>query len=487
MRGIVENWDNEFVYIRIEESNDGELVKVSYTHGNHDWTYLRDLFYKDAQINIIRPKEDNGILYPELIIFEPDYLVNISTIAHCFTSYADSPFVDLIKKLEPNRTTEAIVLGNFAGQLLDESIHQLPNTRSYTQSVKDFFKNNAISLLSADVSPQFHQDAKKQKYNIAQAISTLKSDVKKAFDEKIGILEPSFFSEMLGLQGRMDYLQLDYKILIEQKSGKGAFPYDEFIKPKATEEHYVQMLLYVALIRYNHSEIYEQNKNDFHAYLLYSKYSDSLLSQGYFAPELVFKAIKVRNELAWAEMLYTRPNGYRILDELTPEKINIKHLSGKFWTNWIQPQISSIIDPIHKASDLERAYYFRFLTFIANEHVMSKLGNKTKESSGFASTWYNSLEEKRLAGNIYDGLTLISPNKDTIGSVKTIELGFSENDDNDMSNFRVGDIVILYPYIKGAEPDVRKTIVHRCTIESISTETIRLTLRATQSFHGILL
>ena len=487
IRGIVENWDNELVYVRLEESEDGELIKVCYARGisKFDWTYLRDLFYKDVQINIIRPREDNGIIYPELIILEPDYLVNISTIAHCFTSYADSPFVDLIKKLEPSTTTKAIVLGNFAGQLLDESIHHLPNSHSYIQSVTDFFKNNAISILTADIDSQFHQDAQKQKHNIAQAISTLKSDIEKVFDEKLGILEPSFFSAMLGIQGRMDYLQMDFKILMEQKSGKGAFPYDNFIKPKATDEHYVQMLLYVALIRYNYSKIYERNKNEFHAYLLYSKYSDSLLSQGYSAPELVFKAIKVRNELAWAEMLYTQPDGYRILDELTPDKINIKHLSGNFWTNWIQPRIASVLNPIHEASDLERAYYFRFLTFIANEHVMSKLGNKTKESSGFASTWHNSLEEKRLAGNIYNGLTLISPNKETIGSIKTVELGFTENEDNDMSNFRVGDIVILYPYPQGKEPDARKTMVHRCTIESICTDTITLTLRATQSDNRV--
>lgn len=491
MRGIVEGWDSEYVYISTEESDDGELTKVCYAHGNklydYDWSYFKNLFYKDAQVNLVRPRKDDGVIYPELIIFEPDYLINISTVARCFTNYADSPFVDLIKKLEPQKTTEAIVLGNLAGQLLDETIHHLPNSYPYTQSVKDFFKDHAISLLTADIGPKFHQDAQRQKQNIVQAISTLKSDetTSKVFDEKAGVLEPSFFSEMLGLQGRMDYLQMDFKILMEQKSGKGAFPYNDFVKPKTTEEHYVQMLLYVALIRYNYREIYERNKSDFHAYLLYSKYSDSLLSQGYFGLELFYKAIKVRNELAWAEMLYTRANGYRILDGLAPETINVKHLKGNFWDNWVRPQIASVLDPIQQASDLEKAYYFRFLTFIANEHVMSKLGNKTKDSSGFAATWHDSLEEKRQAGNIYDGLTLLSPNKETIGRIKTVELRFSEDEDNDMSNFRVGDIVILYPYPEGKEPDARKTMVHRCTIESIGTDTIRLTLRATQADNRV--
>ncbi len=488
IRCIVESWDNEFVYVRTENSNDGKLSKVCYSHGNKnydfDWTYLKDLLYKDAQLNLVCPREKDGIIYPELTIFEPDYLVNISTVAHCFTNYAESPFVDLIKKLEPQKNSEAIVLGNLAGQLLDESIHQLPNTHSYNESIKSFFKDNAINLLTADVGPMFHQDAQKQKHNIGNAITIALPKAVGQFDSKNGIVEPSFFSEMLGLQGRMDYLQMDYKVLMEQKSGKGAFPYGNFEKPKHTDEHYIQMLLYMALIRYNYRESYERNGNRLHAFLLYSKYSESLLGLG-FAPELIFKAIKVRNGIAWTEMLYTQPDGYRILDELSPEQLNKKEVNNRLWTDYQYPQIAAVLNPIHQASDLEKAYYFRFLTFIANEHVMSKLGNKTKESSGFAATWHNSLEEKRQAGNIYDSLRLLSPTKETTGRIRSVILGFSENDDKDMSNFRVGDIVILYPYTEGKEPDARKTMVHRCTIENIGTDTIQLRLRAVQSDNRV--
>lgn len=490
MRCIMERWDDAYVYVRTEDTADGALAKVCYAHGNtyydYDWTYLKDLFYKDAQLNLVRPREDDGVVYPELIIFEPDYLVNISTVAHCFTNYADSPFVDLIKKLEPQKPTEAIVLGNLAGQLLDESIHQLPNTRSYAETVKDFFRDHAISLLTANVGPQFHQDAQRQKQNIAHALHVALPQKVEQFNLSDGIVEPSFFSEMLGLQGRMDYLQLDYKVLMEQKSGKGGFPYDNFVTPRQTNEHYIQMLLYMALIRYNYSEAYERNGRKLYAFLLYSKYTESLLGLG-FAPELIFNAIKVRNELAWAEMRYTRPDGYRFLDRLTPEILNRKGADNRLWTDYQRPQLAAILAPIQQASDLEKAYYFRFLTFISNEHVMSKLGNKTKESSGFAATWHDSLEEKLQAGNIYDRLKLLSPNRETTGRIRSVELGFSEREDIDMSNFRVGDIVILYPYTEGKEPDARRTMVHRCTIERIGTDTITLTLRAVQSDNRVFL
>ena len=488
LRAIVEQWDDDYVYVQTEEGSDEELTKVSYAHGNtiynYDWSYLKDMFYKGAQLNLVRPREDDGVIYPELIIFEPDYLVNISTVAHCFTNYADSPFVELTKKLEPSKPTEAIVLGNLAGQLLDESIHQLPNTRSYTESVKDFFKNNAIALLTAGVRPQFHSDAQRQKQNITQAIHVALPTALQRFNSRDGLVEPSFFSEMLGLQGRMDYLQMDFKVLLEQKSGKGSFPYDNFTTPRQTDEHYVQLLLYMALIRYNYREIYERNGKELHAFLLYSKYSESLLGLG-FSPELIFKAIKVRNGIAWTEMLYTQPNGYRILDGLTPDQLNMKKVNNPLWTNYQMPQIASILNPIQNATELEKAYYYRFLTFIANEHVMSKLGNKTKESSGFAATWHDSLSDKLAAGNIYDKLTLDWPNADTTGRIDSVVLKFSETDDNDMSNFRTGDIVILYPYEKDKEPDARKTMVFRCTIEDIQTDKISLALRATQSDNRV--
>ena len=484
MRVIIDSWDKEYIYVDAEEV-DGDLLKVDYRqtgfYNQGDWSYMEALFYPNAQLNLVRPRRENDVLYPELIILEPDYLVDISAIARCFTPYAESPYVNLMKRMEPSQATEATVLGNLAGQLLDETIHQRPGTHTYGQSVKDFFKDHAISLLEANPGTQFHTEARRQKDNIQRALDEgMRKGNFQNFDSKDGLVEPSFFSEMLGIQGRMDYLQFDFKFLIEQKSGKGEFPFDNFVRPRHREEHYVQLLLYMALIRYNFRETYERNKEELHAFLLYSKYQESLEGLG-FAPDLLFRAISIRNGIAWADMYLTKPDGYRLLDHLTPERLNSKHLQGKLWDNYLHPQLKALLDPIHQASELEKAYYFRFLTFIANEHMMSKLGNKTKENSGFASKWHDSLEDKRLAGNIYDRLTLASPNEQTKGEVREVVLKFSETPDNDMSNFRTGDIVILYPYRQGKEPDARKAMIFRCTIKSITADEITLTLKAAQS------
>lgn len=490
VRVVVERWGDRYLYARDEKTD--TMLKIcyldenpkAYNHG--DWSYLRDLFYRDAQLNLVRPRQEQGVVYPELIIFEPDYLVDVSAVARCFTNYGETPFTHLIHRIEPSVASEPIVLGNFAGQLLDEVIHRHGSLPEYRESVMAFFRNNAIALLTTPTGNKFHAEAMNQGKNIRQALGTTLHQLLQRFDVDDGIVEPSFFSEMLGLQGRMDYLQLDFRVLIEQKSGKGEYPYDFDGKPHHREEHYVQLLLYMAMIRYNYREIYEANGRELHAFLLYSKYKESLDALSW-APDLLFRALKLRNRMAWVDILCAQPGGYQIMGMITPESLNKKRTASVLWNKWQLPRLQQLLQPIGQASPLEQAYYYRFLNFIANEHLMSKLGNKTKENSGFAAKWHDALEDKRQAGNIYDRLTLEMPDNVDGEGVTTLVLRFSETPDNDMANFRMGDIVILYPYADGEEPDVRQTMVYRCTIADIETQQITLKLRFAQTDNRVFL
>lgn len=488
LRVIVDDIDDHYIYVRAEADAEGKLLRVDYTAPNraypYDWTYLKAIVQEGSQLNLIRPRTDGSVLLPELIIFEPDYLVDVSSVARCFTNYAESSVVDTLNKLSPSQQTEAIILGNLAGQLLDETLHEQGAPRPYGDSARDFYRSNAISLLTANVSPQLHQDAQAQQRNIRRAMHEVLPATVPGFDLKEGVVEPSFICEMLGLQGRMDYLQQDFRVLIEQKSGKGDYPYDGFVIPRQREEHYVQMLLYMLIVRYNYREQYTRNGESLFAYLLYSKYQNSLLNLG-FAPGLVFRALKVRNGMAARGLRLMQPDAYRFLERTSPDSLNMKKTTGTLWKNYQRVQLAELLLPVQQATPLERAYYERFLTFITTEHVLSKMGNKTKEGSGFAAIWHNTLEEKRLAGNIYDGLTLQSPDASAQGPIEMVRLAFSETPAGDMSNFRVGDIVILYPYRKGAEPDARRTPVLRCTIAELQEKTVTLRLRAPQTDNRV--
>lgn len=484
LRMFVESWDSEFLYGKID-GMEWEMAKVCYAQGNlyynYDWTYLTAFLYAGMQLNLIRPRIEGEILYPELIIVEPDLLIDVSAIANCFLDYGTTPLTFLLNKIRPSVESSALTMGNLAGQFFDEEVNIRPEDQSFRNSIYHFYQSNPLSMVTSVPDSDlmgFKEEAMLQKRHIHDAVRVQLPCLLGHFNLKEIILEPSFFSEMLGIQARMDFLQLDQHVVIEQKSGKCGFPQQDRDTPIYKEQHYVQLLLYMLILRYNYRNQFERNRRTLQAFLLYSKYKNSLLSLD-FAPELVFKAIQMRNSIAWHERMFAR-DGFRLLDELKPEDFCQEKGQLPFFERYIRPSLEAVLTPIHRASPLEKSYFFRFLQFIEIEHLLSKIGNQTKENSGFASIWHDSLDDKLQAGNIYHNLILMDfPDK--AGKIEKVNLHFSETEDHNMSNFRPGDIVILYPYAEDKEPDARYTLVFRCTIAEITTDTITLKLRAPQS------
>ena len=486
IRVIVVRWDNDYAYCHSESTGDEEL-KVCYSHGNksydYDRSYLKALFYDGAQFNLIRPYKRDDIIYPELWIFEPDYLIDISSIANCFGSYADSALVGLMNRMGKKETTSAILLGHMASQLLDESIRQSHN-QSYADSAKEFFSYFSMKIIATDDfnGQEFHQQARAQQVNIQHAIHQILPYEIQNFDSKNGIVEPSFFSEMLGLQGRMDYLQLNMKVILEQKSGKGEFPFDNFIVPKPKLDHTIQLLLYMAVLTYNFRKEYEANNRELRPFLLYSKYKEGIYELQ-SRPEQLFNALKIRNQLAWNDIVKFRNEGYSVLTTLTPEKLRSKEkrMNDKFWVQYILPQLNDVLLPIRSCSPLERMYCLRMLKFVGEEHVTSKLGNREKEASGFASTWHLSLEEKDQCGEILTGLELDIPEKARSQRIDEVRFELLNQESRYITNLRVSDIVVLHPYDPMKEPDLRCTMVIRGTLKSMDKDSVTVRLRAPQS------
>ena len=170
-----------------------------------------------------------------------------------------------------------------------------------------------------------------------------------------------------------------------------------------------------------------------------------------------------------------------MLLSLTADDLNIRSIASTRWTRWQRPQIEDILAPITAADDLERAYYFRMMQFISREHLYGKVGNNRVDEHGYASKWHDTLDEKLAKGDICHQLRLINPQHGHKGKVEQLTLAIGEGIDLQTTNFRRGDIVVLYPYAEGADPDVRKHIIYRCILSDINTRTITLTLRAPQS------
>lgn len=498
LRVVVERWDDNYIWATEEENNTTLQIcysqenKILTREGKGDWSYLNSILWVGAQLNLVRNRMDErGEIYmPELIILEPDFLINITTIASCFESYAESPFVNLVNKIKPNPNTQPIHLGNLSGQFLDDTVHD--RNIALDDSLKNFVNKNAINMISCQELianfAQFKQDAQIQKRNIEKLIGTDLYGLIGKQDKSDITLEPSFFSEILGIQGRLDFLYQKGKdvTIIEQKSGKGDFvPYNtpgfDPNVPIPKETHRVQLLLYRALFIY---EFQMHARELRYIMLLYSKYSSGL-QPVIHSDDLLLRAIKMRNLLAWSEILYAK-EGLDILTTLTPDKLNQKKIAGRLWDGYIKPQLTELLAPISSASKLERLYYLRFLRFLENEQLLSKVGNKLKEDSGFASIWNDTLEDKKTAGNIYDQLSIAGYNYEdgSETSVSGIKLRFNEPQSADTTNFRIGDIVILYPYNYNDTtkvPNACAQMVHRASIVDMREDVIELRLRNSQT------
>ena len=480
MRVIIDTWDDTL--ITATDSETGESCRIYYRKADNpyalgDRAYLADILLKGEQLNLILPREEAGIIYPAIIIYNPDYLIDVTSLAGCFSEQETAtPYAYMLRKLAPAFSNEAIMLGNFAGQLLDEEVYHVD--RPYEKSMADFCARNAVSLAVTPLSDHFRADAELQRQHIRRAVQGALAEASSvAFrrDGKNTIQEPSFFSPTLGLQARMDFIQKDLTLMVEQKSGKASYKSSPET-PRIRPDHYVQALLYRAIFRYNYGVAYK----DFHSYMLYSKYANSLLDIA-SAPDLLFKALRLRNQVAWLELLLTR-GGFRILESLTPELV-CPGESGMLWERYKRPQLQALLDRVRTATPLEKDYYYRFLTFVENEQMLSKVGNRTKEESGFASVWNSTLDERRNAGNIYCDLRMMPLRQVKGMPIERVEFAFADGQDKDVSNFRKGDIVFFYAYnptLEG-EPNASRHYVFRGSIVDIHETRVEVSLRNPQT------
>ena len=245
------------------------------------------------------------------------------------------------------------------------------------------------------------------------------------------------------------------------------------------------MLLYMAMLHYGYERDGQPIRNsDIQSFLLYSKYKKGLVRLG-VAPELLHRALMLRNQIAYCEMSYAK-GGAEVLLRMKPEQLRRKEMSDRFWATWVRPEIERVLTPIQTATPLEQTYFLRMLRFVATEHVLSKMGHNNKEDSGFAAKWHSSLDEKLASGSIIDRLEIQELVKEESGVV-ALKLTQKTADEAGIAslNFRLGDIVTLYAYENNTTPDIRKTIVHRGTIDEMYNEEshliINIRLRAPQS------
>ena len=485
VRCIVSRWDERYIYVSAESGFDGMTIAVDCSAD--DLLYLKDLLRAGMQLNLLDSKVagrdgDGGatvgvadmVVVPGLVVVEPDYLIDISSLAACFKDYGHNALTYIIERMRPRANSQAILLGNLAGGILDDVINSEAEY-CLAETVRSNYREKVLEYATCDDfnAAGFKQAAAVQASNIRKSVDVLL----KSHDRGAMVLEPSFVCERLGLQGRVDLMTTNFRLLVEQKSGRNRNV--EFHRTGShgsmqLEPHYVQLLLYYGVLRYNFNLGFDRTD----IRLLYSKYKpeEGLMAVAFYQA-LFREALRLRNEIVATSISIADFGFERWLTQLTPTAVNTAGCSSAFYHNYLLPQIESVTKPLESMPPLEREYFSRMMTFVSKEQLLGKVGRREGHDSCTADLWNMPVAEKIETGNIYLGLTIKAKEaSEEDGAYDRITLRVPETGVDFLPNFRRGDMVYLYCYAEGQEPDVRRSILYKGNIDRLRTDEITVVL-----------
>jgi len=413
--------------------------------------------------------ESDGAWVPHQMVFEPDYLVDVTAVAECFKDFGVLTWSYLLNKYKPKPSSPSILLGNAANFFLDE-IMVNPEV-NFSTLMKQFFKIYPLECTVLEDREVIDLNVKSRTH-----FNNLKRVIQEEFRE-IGIeaegvyLEPTFISAIYGLQGRLDlYHEIPERQLahiVELKSSKPYRTNTYGINPN----NYIQTLLYDLLIR----SVF-RNKLRLSSYILYSQQDQKALR---FAPPVKAQqteALAVRNELVIMELKLTHIEHLdEMLKILSPAVLPLQQ-------GFLANDLQEFQQAFEGMNPLEQAYLIEFTGFIAREHHLAKVGEHSDDSNnGMASLWLNNRLEKEENFTILSHLkyaeTRMTGEDELLTFLRT-------SASNELANFRQGDIGVLYPHTWSGTSALEHQIF-KCSIIDIKEKSIVLRLRNKQRGKNI--
>ncbi|WP_195398844.1 AAA domain-containing protein [Bacteroides finegoldii] len=504
MRVCFQYADEQYLYVTPldEVSEKPYLVRYNIPQINEEFAETCKLLWQHAQMNLLDVAIDEaGILTPSFIVLEPDYLIDISSLAECFRDYGHHPGNYFLSRMQPIENARPLLLGNIANLFLDEWIHAPNEDIDYRTCMQKAFRRYPIELAACpdlrdrEKERQFFDDCKLHFEHIRETVNDTFHTAGYELDKTDAVLEPSYICEALGLQGRLDYMQRDMSSFIEMKSGKA----DEYairgrVEPK--ENNKVQMLLYQAVLQYSMGMDHRKVK----AYLLYTRYPLLYPSRPSWA--MVRRVIDLRNRIVADEygiQLHNNPEyTARKLEEINASTLNERGLRGRFWETYLRPPIDRFQEKLQRLSAIEKSYFYAVYNFLTKELYTSKSGDVDYEGrTGAASLWLSTLAEKCEAGEIIYNLRIRENHAadEHKAYLLLVRSDFEEKElpetvaDNDIQNvlpnFRQGDAIILYERNCGTD-NVTNKMVFKGNIEHLTDYEISIRLRATQQNPSVL-
>lgn len=463
VRGIITEWERESEKILfVPEDHPGVTL----------WLMQKnDLAFALEHIKLPVPVCVTGLKWTRKdeyeasqIIVLPDLLIQVTQLT---TFYPGKwPIImDIIPQFFPNEIKMPSILGNAVNRMLDMKIRQ-PEL-SAEELILDIFKSDPLTLALYDDGQirKFVQDLKLHLKHLENSLNT-EFPAEEIKPENC-VIEPSFFSPRLGLQGRLDLYQYPTENcrgkIVELKSGK------PFLRPgeRVNEEHLRQAVLYDILVG---STVNNPGEND--CFIVYSQLEKNALRKAEVKKNEFDHLISLRNRYAVLEYILTKLDEDQYINLFSSLSMDwadeaVKYRQGNY-REWIRQFLG-----LRKE---EQLYFISFVAFISREHMISRIGSGDSDrSGGVARLWLDNANTKEDRFEILRSLSL-----DQVQNEKnrTVILLCRTDATSPMANFRSGDIVVVYPVGNDLDPTQNQLL--RGSITYINNTSVGIRLRDAQ-------
>lgn len=449
------------------EAFPGELLRVSISdaYSKYDtddiFTQERYKLTPPFTLSLLNANVSEGqIVETDLYILEPDYLIDVTTVSEISADQDKLEYLLLTKKFLNQGTTPKLLEGHAANLFLDNLIRN-PNCQ-----FKDVF--SLLLKIYPLVLAKYTDSELKDLYNeCMHHFSTLQWILKNEFPKQnINtdeiFLEPSFISPIFGIQGRLDIYfkgKEGKQAIVELKSGK---PF-KANKYGLSASHYYQTLLYDLLVKSTNKE-----KVNPSCFILYSKLGEQGMRYAPPVKSMQYESLMIRNRIYQMERNLCETDFLPYMIEKL--KVTDTELNGFVRDNWILFK-----NVILNAEAVCQDYFYECVSFISREHQIAKKGSdKSYQTAGQASVWLQSTSKKEENFALLKNLVI---REVLLNEEEPIVILYKSDTTNVLANFRVGDIVILYP---GTSQSPAENQIFKSSIIEITEERIVIRLRSTQ-------
>lgn len=475
---VIEIDENEQCLHAVAETMPEEKLKIRYDLAERNENFqatikaLQKTFRLPAIVQLLDIERDTeGGLRPRVFIVEPDYLVDVTTVAECFRSSGAEPFTALLKRFSVRDESTALMVGNIANFFLDELLAN-PEA-NFKDTFKKVFRLNPLSFCLLEDKEIKNIAESSQKHFLCIKRMVQGEFQKSGISPEDVFIEPSFLSEIYGLQGRLDVFYKSPKAavaaIVELKSGK---PFQEN-RYGLSQNHFVQTLLYDLLIKH----VFE-GKIETTNYILYSVLPDNNLK---YAPPIKaqqHEALNVRNQILAIEQALIQLNQQPFSENnIFQQMIRVLERTAKGFESTMLTNFCKMWDAL---SDLERRYFVGFSSFVAREHQLAKVGVQGSfDANGMAAFWLESDLAKEENFEIISFLKIKENNSRQADAILVLE---RTEKTPLLANFRVGDIAILYPTptTEGGKKSPTQNQIFKGSLIEITPENFYFRLRAHQ-------